>query len=38
MKASECKKCDMAMKDPIFWDWHQTMSDGNVWCTNAKRS
>jgi hypothetical protein len=35
---NECEKCDMSKKDPIFWDTHQTMSDGYVWCTNAKRA
>lgn len=33
MKNNECDKCKMAHKDPIFWDTHQTMSDGSIWCT-----
>jgi hypothetical protein len=36
MKDESCKKCQMIIKDPIFWDSHQTMSDGRVWC--AKRT
>ena len=32
MKKNECEKCQMAHKDPIFWDTHQTMTDGNIWC------
>ena len=35
---NECEKCKMHYKDPLFWDNHQTMSDGNVWCPNAKRA
>jgi len=33
---NECKKCNMSYKDPIFWDTHQTMQDGNIWCPNGK--
>ena len=33
---NECIKCEMNYKDPLFWDTHQTMSDGKVWC--AKRT
>lgn len=36
MKKNECEKCEMSHKDPLFWELHQTMSDGGVWC--AKRS
>jgi hypothetical protein len=35
---NDCQKCNMSHKDPLFWNSHQTMSDGNVWCTNAKRT
>jgi len=38
MKKNECKNCSMSIKDPLYWETHQTMSDGHVWCTNAKRS
>jgi hypothetical protein len=38
MKKNECVKCGISVKDPIFWDTHQTMSDGKIWCVNAKRS
>ena len=33
---NECIKCEMHNKDPLFWETHQTMSDGKVWC--AKRT
>jgi hypothetical protein len=29
---NECEKCEMSKKDPLFWETHQTMSDGQVWC------
>lgn len=32
MKKNECAECQMSYKDPIFWDTHQTMTDGNIWC------
>jgi len=32
MKPQECSKCEMSTKDPLFWDYHQTMSDGKIWC------
>ena len=38
MKDLSCVKCDMIIKDPIFWDYHQTMSNEDLWCTYAKRS
>jgi hypothetical protein len=38
LKSNECYKCEIAYKDPLFWDTHQTMSDGNIWCASAKRS
>jgi hypothetical protein len=30
---NECKKCSLSHKDPLFWNTHQTMTDGNIWCT-----
>jgi hypothetical protein len=36
MKPQQCDKCEMSMKDPLFWETHQTMSDSKVWC--AKRT
>jgi hypothetical protein len=33
MKPQECEKCEMSLKDPLFWDTHQTMTDGHIWCT-----
>jgi hypothetical protein len=32
MKANDCVKCGISIKDPLFWDTHQTMTDGKVWC------
>ena len=29
---NECLRCEMSKKDPLFWESHQTMSDGKVWC------
>jgi len=29
-----CNKCKMAREDIEFWDTHQTMQDGNIWCVN----
>jgi hypothetical protein len=34
MKKNECSKCEMSVKDPLFWETHQTMQDGNIWCVN----
>ena len=33
---NECSKCAMSYKDPIFWETHQTMSDGRIWCAKSK--
>ena len=32
---NECKQCNMSHKDPVFWDNHQTMSNGVIWCPNG---
>ena len=32
MPKNECEKCEISVKDPMYWDIHQTMSDGNIWC------
>jgi len=37
MKPQECQKCEMPLKDPLFWDLHQTMQDGRIWCAYGKR-
>ena len=37
MKKNECSKCGLSVKDPIYWDTHQTMSDGHVWCTSKAK-
>ena len=36
MKPDQCVKCKMQVKDPLFWDTHQTMTDDWIWC--AKKS
>jgi hypothetical protein len=33
---NECLKCGMSKKDPLFWETHQTMSDGKIWCTKKR--
>jgi len=38
MKPNECPKCEIAHKDPLFWETHQTMTDGRIWCAYAKKS
>jgi hypothetical protein len=38
MKANHCLKCGLSIKDPLFWETHQTMTDSRVWCPNAKRA
>jgi formylmethanofuran dehydrogenase subunit E len=34
LNSNECSKCGISYKDPLFWETHQTMSDGKIWCTN----
>jgi hypothetical protein len=33
-----CDKCYMSKESEYFWEAHQTMQDGNIWCVNAKRA
>lgn len=33
-----CLNCSMNKYGELFWEAHQTMSDGKVWCVNAKRA
>ena len=33
-----CDKCYMSKESDYFWEAHQTMQDGKVWCVNAKRT
>lgn len=33
-----CDKCYMSKDSDYFWEAHQTMQDGRVWCVNAKRA
>jgi hypothetical protein len=30
--------CSISKDDESFWDSHQTMSDGNVWCPVKSRT
>jgi hypothetical protein len=32
-----CPICNLAKDGEWFWEAHQTMSDGKIWCVNAKR-
>jgi hypothetical protein len=34
----KCPTCHIFLEDEVFWESHQTMSDGHVWCINAKRT
>jgi hypothetical protein len=36
MKKNECEKCLMSMKDPLFWEEHQTMTDNSIWCVRGR--
>lgn len=36
MNDNQCINCGEPQKDPLFWETHQTMSDGNIWCTKRK--
>lgn len=36
MPKNECEKCEMSVKDPLYWDNHQTMSDNSIWCVIRK--
>jgi len=36
ISVSACVKCLMEKEDIEFWDTHQTMQDGNIWCANGK--
>ena len=31
-----CEKCHMEKNSDWFWEAHQTMSNGTIWCVNAK--
>jgi hypothetical protein len=33
---SNCPQCEMNKEDIEYWDTHQTMSDGRVWCVKRK--
>lgn len=35
---SLCTVCSLDKESEWFWNAHQTMSDGKIWCVNAKRS
>ena len=32
-----CPICNLSKESDWFWNAHQTMSDGEIWCVNAKR-
>ena len=31
-----CPTCNLSKENEWFWEAHQTMSDGHIWCVNAK--
>lgn len=31
-----CEKCHMEKNSDWFWEAHQTMSDGRIWCVNSR--
>lgn len=31
-----CEKCYMSKESDWFWEAHQTMSNGTIWCVNAR--
>jgi hypothetical protein len=33
-----CNVCGLSKESEWFWNAHQTMSDGKIWCVNAKRA
>lgn len=33
-----CTICNLSKESDWFWNAHQTMSDGKIWCVNAKKS
>jgi hypothetical protein len=35
-KSNDCGKCGMDKENINYWETHQTMSDGNIWCANKK--
>jgi hypothetical protein len=32
----DTKCCAIDRDNDAFWDTHQTMSDGNIWCPNGR--
>lgn len=32
----KCEKCYMDKASDWFWEAHQTMSDGAIWCVNGR--
>lgn len=35
-ETSLCKKCYMSKESEWFWEAHQTMTNGTIWCANAR--
>jgi len=31
-----CEKCYMSKESDWFWEAHQTMSNGTIWCVNGR--
>jgi hypothetical protein len=32
-----CLVCNLSKDSDSFWDTHQTMSDGHIWCTKKSK-
>jgi hypothetical protein len=32
LKSNDCERCGISLKDPLFWETHQTMADYKIWC------
>ena len=37
MTNNSCTVCNLDKTNDWFWDAHQTMNDGKVWCVNGKK-
>jgi hypothetical protein len=33
-----CNKCQMDKHNDLFWELHQTMTDGRIWCAYGKKA
>ena len=33
---TKCPECHVELSDEVYWEFHQTMQDGHIWCVNIK--